>query len=120
MIWGLVQIFVFQSIGELISKFILPMLPGPVVGLVLLLAWLIIKKEINSSLAHVADGLAQYLGVLFVPAAVGVVLYLPELKSNAWAIIVALVVSVIATIMASSLVLKLFSSRLNSGESHHG
>jgi len=62
MIWGLVQILLFQGIGELISQFALPTLPGPVIGLVLLIIWLVLRKEINADLAMVADGFSQYFG----------------------------------------------------------
>lgn len=116
MIPGLVQILFFQSLGELISKFALSSLPGPVIGLVLLLIWLNFKKDISPSLILVADGFSQYLGLLFVPAAVGVVLFLPQLKTNAVPIIVALVGSVILTIAGSALVLKLLSKKMDSHE----
>jgi holin-like protein len=111
MISGLVQILLFQSIGELASKFLLPTLPGPVIGLVLLVLWLVLRKGINTELAMVADGFSQYLGLLFVPAAVGVVLFLPQLQANALAIISALVGSVILTIGSSALVVRLLSSK---------
>ncbi|MBU3548224.1 MULTISPECIES: CidA/LrgA family protein [unclassified Polynucleobacter] len=114
MIFGLVQILLFQSLGELVSKFLLPTLPGPVIGLVLLVLWLVLRKGINSDLAMVGDGFSQYLGLLFVPAAVGVVLFLPQLKANAWAIISALIGSVILTIASSALVARLLSKK----ESH--
>jgi putative effector of murein hydrolase LrgA (UPF0299 family) len=109
MISGLVQILLFQSIGELISKFLLPTLPGPVIGLVLLVLWLVLRKGVNAELALVADGFSQYLGLLFVPAAVGVVLFLPQLQANALAIISALVGSVILTIGSSALVVRFLS-----------
>ena len=114
MIFGLVQILLFQSLGELVSKFLLPTLPGPVIGLVLLVLWLVLRKGINSDLAMVGDGFSQYLGLLFVPAAVGVVLFLPQLKANAWAIISALIGSVILTIASSAFVARLLSRK----ESH--
>ena len=116
MISGLVQILFFQCLGELISKLVLTFLPGPVIGLVLLLFWLIIQKEINQSLALVSDGFSKYFGILFVPAAVGVVLFLPQLKANALPIISALVGSVILTIASSALVLKLFSRNGDANE----
>ena len=87
MIAGLVQILFFQGLGELISKFVFTSLPGPVIGLVLLLAWLMLRGKLDPSLALVADGFSQYLGLLFVPAAVGVVLFLPQLKEHAGALI---------------------------------
>jgi len=111
MIYGLVQILLFQSLGELVSKFLLPTLPGPVIGLVLLVIWLVIRKGINAELAMVADTFSQYLGLLFVPAAVGVVLFLPQLKANALAIITALVGSIILTIGSSAFVVRLLSKK---------
>lgn len=113
MISGLVQILLFQSLGELVSKFALPTLPGPVIGLVLLIIWLVLRKGINHELALVADGFSQYLGLLFVPAAVGVVLFLPQLKANALAIISALVGSVILTIATSALIVRFLSAKPN-------
>lgn len=114
MIFGLVQILLFQSLGELVSKLLLPTLPGPVIGLVLLVLWLVLRKGINADLALVADGFSQYLGLLFVPAAVGVVLFLPQLKANALAIISALVGSVILTIASSAIVARFLTKK----ESH--
>ena len=109
MISGLVQILLFQSIGELFSKFLLASLPGPVIGLVLLVLWLVLRKGINTELVLVADGFSQYLGLLFVPAAVGVVLFLPQLQANALAIISALVGSVILTIGSSAFIVRFLS-----------
>jgi putative effector of murein hydrolase LrgA (UPF0299 family) len=111
MIFGLVQILLFQSIGELISQFLLPTLPGPVIGLVLLVLWLVFRKGVNAELAMVADGFSQHLGLLFVPAAVGVVLFLPQLKANAIAIISALVGSVVLTIAVSAVVARFLSKK---------
>jgi len=111
MIYGLVQILLFQSLGELVSKFVLPTLPGPVIGLILLVLWLVIRKGVNAELSMVADGFSQYLGLLFVPAAVGVVLFLPQLKANALAIISALIGSVVLTIASSALVARLLSKK---------
>jgi putative effector of murein hydrolase LrgA (UPF0299 family) len=59
----------------------------------------------------VADGFSQYLGLLFVPAAVGVVLFLPQLKANALAIISALIGSVVLTIASSALVARFLSKK---------
>ena len=116
MISGLVQILLFQSLGELVSQFVLPTLPGPVIGLVLLIVWLALRKGIHHELALVADGFSQYLGLLFVPAAVGVVLFLPQLKANALAIISALVGSVILTIATSAIVIRFLSAKPKEAE----
>jgi len=116
MIDGLVQIFLWQGIGELVSKFLLPNIPGPVIGLILLVAFLAIRGEVNPSLAMVADTFRQHLALLFVPASVGVVLYLPELKTHALAVGTALVLSVVIAIGVTGLVLKLFDIKSQKGD----
>ena len=113
MIPGLVQILLWQGLGELVSKLLIPVLPGPVLGLVFLLIYLIVRGQVNDSLALVADTFSQHLGVLFVPAAVGVILYLPQLQANFLAVITALMVSVVLTIAVTALVVRLLSNREN-------
>lgn len=108
MIDGLVQILIWQGMGELISKFFIPDIPGPVIGLLLLLSFLVIKGEVNQPLGIVADTFRQHLGLLFVPASVGVVLFLPDLKTHGLAVTLALLVSVVLTIAVTALVLKFF------------
>lgn len=108
MISGLVQLFLWQGLGELLSKFFLPSIPGPVLGLLLLLAFLCLRGEVDKDLADVADGFRQHLGLLFVPASVGVLLFLPELQTHALAVTTALLVSVILTIAVTAIVLKVF------------
>ena len=111
MINGLVQLLIFQGLGELLAHFLLKGLPGPVIGLCLLLAFLAIKGRISEPLAFVSDGFSQHLGLLFIPAAVGVVLYLPLLKANWWALLLTLAISVVATIAASALTLNWLSRK---------
>ena len=109
MIPGLVAILLFQGVGELVSHFLLAMIPGPVIGLVLLLAWLQVRKTVPENVELVASTLIRHLGLLFVPAAVGVVTFWPHLKSSVWAIACALVASVVLTIAVSALVLRALS-----------
>ena len=106
MIPGLVQILLFQGLGELVSKFVLPLVPGPVIGLMALLAYLLAKGSVNAALELVASAFSQHLGLLFIPAAVGVVVFWPQLQAHALAVVVALVVSVSLTIAVTGLSLK--------------
>jgi putative effector of murein hydrolase LrgA (UPF0299 family) len=110
MIPGLVQLFVFQALGELLSKFALPFIPGPVLGLVLLLLYFSVRQHVPTSIDAVGSAVLQHLGLLFIPASVGVVLYLPLLQANAWALSTALVISVVATVAVTALWLKTFAT----------
>jgi putative effector of murein hydrolase LrgA (UPF0299 family) len=107
MIRGLVQILLFQGAGEIISQFFSLPIPGPVVGLVLLLAFLLARKQIDPDLDLVASTMTQHLGLLFIPAAVGVVMFIPALASHGLKIGLILLVSVTITVAVTSLVLKL-------------
>ena len=109
MIAGLVEILLFQGMGEVVSRFLVPTIPGPVIGLVLLLLWFRVRRGIPDRVAQVADVLVGHLGLLFVPAAVGVVMFLPQLREHALAVVVALVVSVVATVAVSAMVLRAVS-----------
>lgn len=111
MIAGLVQILLFQGLGELVSKFLLPSIPGPVIGLVLLLGFLALRRRVPESMETVASALVQHLGLLFVPAAVGVVLFWPQLRSHALAVTAALLASLVLTIAVPALVLRLLSGK---------
>jgi len=109
MIAGLVEILVFQGLGEIVSRFVVPMIPGPVVGLVLLLAWLQWRRTVPQAVDLVATTLTRHLGLLFVPAAVGVVMFWPHLASNALPIACALLASVVLTIGACAVVLRVLA-----------
>ena len=109
MIDGLVRILVFQGIGEVMAKFLVPLVPGPVIGLVLLLAYFVWRGGVPEGVELVSGAFLRYFGLLFVPAAVGVVLFWPQLRQQALAIAVALVLSVVATVAVAALVAKLLS-----------
>ena len=66
----------------------------------------IVRDLVNRSLDEVATVFSRHFGLLFVPAAVGVVMFWPHLKAHAAAIATALLVSVILTVAVTALVLK--------------
>jgi putative effector of murein hydrolase LrgA (UPF0299 family) len=106
MIRGLVQILLFQGLGEIISKLLGLPIPGPVIGLVLLLATLLMRRRIDADLDLVATAFTQHLGLLFIPAAVGVVMFVPQLADHGLTIAIILLISVATSVAVSALVLK--------------
>jgi len=117
MIEGLLILLGFQAAGELLSWLVLPIIPGPVLGLVLLLVFLRLRKTVPTPVDTVGSGILQHLGLLFVPASVGVVLFVPQLRTHGLALLLALVVSVLATVAVTGLVLRWFSPAGPNGES---
>ena len=102
MIAALAGLFICQLIGEFfVRAFALP-LPGPVFGMLLLFAFLLIRgarrghkdaEPIPKGLAAAADGLIGHLSLLFVPASVGIMRYFDLLADNFVAIAIAVAVS---------------------------
>ena len=89
---GIAWLLVLQTGGELLSRGLGLPLPGPVVGLVLLLLalrW----SPVRASVAACADFLLSHLSLLFVPVAVGVTAYLPLLSEHGLRLAAVLVVS---------------------------
>jgi holin-like protein len=94
----------FQLIGEATSKaFSLP-IPGPVLGLVLLVSALACFPFLRALLGQTADHLLAHLSLLFVPAGVGVILYFKDLISHGWALLAVLVVSTWVGLAVTALV----------------
>ena len=102
----LTLILICQFIGELsISLLELP-IPGPVVGMILLFLYLLIKGAVPSSLSKVSNTLLTNMSILFVPAGVGVMAHATLLKTDFWPLMVAMVVSTLVTIIVTALVMK--------------
>jgi holin-like protein len=62
----------------------------------------------------VASGFTQNLGLLFIPAAVGVVMFIPQLAEYGLTIAAILIISVGLSVAASAITFKLFPSNRES------
>ncbi len=93
MLRALTILLVCQFAGEVTARAAGLPLPGPVIGLLLLLVALIIRGGPDKGLHDTSSGLLRHLSLLFVPAGVGVVTQLDALAQNWAAILVAVVVS---------------------------
>lgn len=103
-------ILVCQLAGEAVARgFGLPV-PGPVIGLIVLFVLLLaagqrggalLDSGPNGALGGVADKILGMLGLLFVPAGVGLVDHLGLLSGHAAAFAAILVVSVVVTLLVT-------------------
>jgi len=76
---GMAWLLVFQSAGEAISRGLALPLPGPVLGMMLLLAGLRFE-QVREPVAECANFLLAHLSLLFVPVGVGVMTHLDLLS----------------------------------------
>jgi len=96
---GLTTLVLFQLLGSMLSALLLPMLPGAILGMLLLFVFLMLRREVGEPLSVAANSLLRYLPLLLVPAAAGVMLYGPVLKANFWALAAALLLSLVLALL---------------------
>ena len=106
MIAALSTLLVFQLLGEALVRALDLPVPGPVLGLALLLPVLAWRPSVLAMVRPTAQTLLQHLSLLFVPAGVGVMLHLQRLGDEALAIGVALVLSTWTGLVVAALTLQ--------------
>ena len=112
-------IFFFQLIGEFLQKLFTLTLPGPVIGMILLLASMLLlkrneifKNKIETPLVQLSEVLTSYLPLLFVPVGVGIVMHLSYLKNSYLEILLIILVSTLLTIGFTAFVMNKLSKKL--------
>ena len=98
-------IFGCQLIGELFATATGLPIPGPVCGMAILFAALVIKGSIPPDLAAVGVALLDNLSLLFIPAAVGVMLHARLLIADWVPLSIALIISTALTIAVTAVIM---------------
>jgi holin-like protein len=111
MLAAVTVLLVYQLVGEVAVIALRLPVPGPVVGMALLFAALVVRGGVPEALATAADGLARHLSLLFVPAGVGVMMYARQLADEWVPITVALVVSTALAIAVAAIVFRWLADR---------
>lgn len=104
MILHLTTILIFQLIGETLTRTLGLIVPGPVLGMALLLLFFVAAPKAAAAIQPTAQGLLSHLSLLFVPAGVGIVGHLDRMGSDGPAILLALLVSTALSIVVGALV----------------
>lgn len=103
MIPALTIILGFQLIGEIASRWLDLSLPGPVVGLVLLVGACMARPALADMLRPVTKSVLAHLSLFFVPAGVGVVAHLDLIRANGLGLALAIAGSTVLAISAGAL-----------------
>jgi putative effector of murein hydrolase LrgA (UPF0299 family) len=104
-------LLVFQCLGEGLVFLTGWPVPGPVTGMLLLLATLVAVPPLQTVVEAGANELLRHLSLLFVPAGVGIVVAASSAGGQWLAIVASVVVSTIATLAVTALVLKALTPR---------
>lgn len=108
---GFAWLLAMQTVGELATKQLGLSVPGPVVGMVLLLFALKLPS-VRLAVAGCAEFLLSHLSLLFVPVGVGVMTHLGIFNEFGLRITVVLVVSTWVGLAVTALALRWLQSRM--------
>lgn len=114
MLRALTVLVACQFVGEVIARAAGIPLPGPVIGLVLLLILLVVRGGPDEDLRQTSNGLLRYLSLLFVPAGVGIITQLHALARDWLAIVAAILVSTVLALAVTGWLVQVLSRRTRS------
>ena len=114
MLQSIFAIFLFQLVGEMVQKYFALTVPGPVIGLVLLLLAMLVSDRIGNSpvallkqnLTVTAETLLGHLPLLFVPIGVGVVMHISLLEDQLAAVLGVVFIGTVLTVGFSALLME--------------
>lgn len=102
MIAAIALLFVCLLAGEAIHRLTGVPLPGSIIGLGLLLAWLALVKKQRPTLTAVTGWLTAHLSIMLLPPAVGLVDQGPVLARHGVGIIAAVAISTLLTLAVTA------------------
>lgn len=108
---GLTWLVLFQLLGTALNVLLIPILPGPIIGMVLLFLAMLVRGSAGESLQVAASSLLRYLPLLLVPPAVGVMVYTQAILEDFWAIIGVLVLSLLLSLVFTGWLMQLLIRR---------
>ena len=112
-------IFVLQLIGEALQKYFDLAIPGPVIGLILMLFMLMVTKSkihldivaLRKNIITTSENLLKYLSLLFVPIGVGVIMHLQLLETQLLRILLVIVMGTVCTMIFTAAVFSKISKK---------
>lgn len=115
MLHGILTLLLFQFLGECFVKFFELKIPGAIIGMVLLLLFLVIRKGSFHALDSSVFWLLRYLPLFIIPAAAGIITQVETISHEALAILTSLV---IGTFVALAFSVKLMDCLISRKENH--
>jgi holin-like protein len=107
MIGALAALLSCQLLGEIIARLAGLPVPGPVIGMMLLVAALAWHGEVPAPLRATGLELLRHLSLLFVPAGTGIMLHFHRIAAEWLPILASLLVSTALTIAVTAIVFRL-------------
>lgn len=108
---GLTWLIAFQLLGTALNVLLLPFLPGPIIGMLLLVIFLRLRGQVDEPLTQASGALLKYLPLFLIPPAAGIMMYGREIANDAPAILFSLTLSFIVVVPLTGRLMQYLMSR---------
>lgn len=104
MLLGITILLVFQLIGEVAGYFLGGIIPGPVIGMALIAITLTLTRGLNAlepahrQTVETSRSILANLGILFVPAGVGIIQHLDLIRDRGFALLAIVLLTTVLTL----------------------
>jgi holin-like protein len=105
---GYLKVFLYLSLGDIVVRLTGFPMPGPMVGLALMLIDFGVNRRADPEVGQIFDGVSKHLAILFVPAGAGVVAHGRILSSGLLAITIAIVAGTLVTMLVTAMCFRWF------------
>jgi len=102
---GITILLACQLAGGILVIWLSLPIPGPVIGMFLLLTILMVRGKPGRALDDTSNALLSHLSLLFIPAGVGVIIHIDRLSNEWLPITIALIVSTLVTLVSTALIM---------------
>jgi len=111
MIGSLATLLLFQLTGVILVRLTGVPLPGPVLGMILLFAALLLRGSTPDIFSRSSRGLLAHLSLLFVPAGVGIITHLHRVADEWLALTITLIASTALCLVVTAFTLRALTAR---------
>ena len=115
MLQALATLLTFQCLGEGVSYLFRLPVPGPVIGMLLLFGFIMLRPQVANAIEPTALELLRHLSLLFIPAGVGIMVSATRIRGNVLAVIVSVAVSTTVAIVVTAFVTRALLRRQRGG-----
>ena len=103
---GLIALVAFQWMGELVVAWAGIIIPGPLIGMLLLLVVLVYPSRLTSLVQPISTRLIQNLSLLFIPACVGAFFLSRSINLQLPMLLLTVIISTPLTMIAMTLLIR--------------
>ncbi len=114
MLTGIITLLLFEFLGECLNRLFLPFIPSPIIGMVLLFLFLVLKGSSFKSLNQTVNLFLKYFPVFILPSAVGIITQFEIITKNLYSIIFTICISTILSLAINAKIIDYFISKKGS------